>query len=51
MRWRAELIMAIARRNGQFVIIPNLNLIFAEGPGAGQPRHISDGLNFREDLS
>ena len=30
MRWRPELITGIARRNGQFVILPDLAAIFAD---------------------
>jgi purine-binding chemotaxis protein CheW len=30
MRWRTDFIRGIARRNGQFVILPHLELIFAD---------------------
>jgi len=30
MKWRADYIRGIARRNGHFVILPDLDLIFAE---------------------
>jgi len=33
MRWRADFIRAIARPHGQFVILPDLELIFAESLG------------------
>jgi purine-binding chemotaxis protein CheW len=30
MRWRADFIRGITRRNGQFVILPDLDLILAD---------------------
>lgn len=41
MRWRPDLIRGIARPDGQFVILPDLALLFAEalsGPASSSPR-------------
>ena len=38
MRWSAEFVRGIGKRNGAFVIIPNLERIFAaQGRGSGAP--------------
>lgn len=39
MRWRADFIRAIARPGGQFVILPDLELIFAESLAAAARHH------------
>lgn len=39
MRWRADFILAIARPNGQFVILPDLELIFAESLAQSARQH------------
>lgn len=39
MRWRADFIRAIARPQGQFVILPDLELIFAESLAAAARQH------------
>lgn len=46
MRWRADFIRAIARPRGQFVIFPDLELIFAESLGRAGGGAALDGTVF-----
>jgi purine-binding chemotaxis protein CheW len=47
MRWRADFIRGDCPAQWPIRHPPDLNLIFAEGLAAGQPRHISDAISER----